>query len=99
METTGGVQILPAGLRDFDCWGIVNCPAIDRPAVLASIRWTVPSLSLKAYSRPSAQVAEVSAGTVEVFVDRYCGEHAGATVAEAAMRMSDRYSGRNAPPK
>ena len=39
----------------------------------------------------------MSTATVASFVDRYCAEHAAATVADAAMRMSDRFSGRNSP--
>ena len=61
------------------------------------LQWTRGFLSGHNYANQSAQVAEVSVGTVVVFIDRYCAEHAGASGAEAAMRMSDRYAGRSAP--
>ena len=63
----------------------------------AYVQWVRGFLSGHNYANQSKQVAEVSSGTVAAFVDRYCSEHSAATVAEAAMRMSDRYSGRNAP--
>lgn len=84
------------GLADMSCtaWKKTKSdPELREPYV----QWVRGFLSGHNYAHPSAQVAEVSDGTVAVFVDRYCAEHAAATVAEAAMRMSDRYSGRNAP--
>lgn len=68
-------------------------PALREPYV----QWVRGFLSGHNYAHQSAQVSEVSRGTVEVFVDRFCSENAGKSVSEAAMRMSDRYSGRNAP--
>lgn len=84
------------GLPDMSCkaWSDTRFDAERREPYL---QWVRGFLSGHNYANPAAQVAEVSAGTVAVFVDRYCAEHASATVAEAAMRMSDRYSGRNAP--
>lgn len=61
------------------------------------VQWVRGFLSGHNYANQSAQVSEVSRGTVEAFVDRFCNENAGKSVSEAAMRMSDRYSGRNAP--
>jgi hypothetical protein len=88
------VKIL--GLPDMGCkaWADTRFEPERREPYL---QWVRGFLSGHNYANPAAQVAEVSAGTVAVFVDRYCAEHAAATVAEAAMRMSDRYSGRNAP--
>lgn len=61
------------------------------------VQWVRGFLSGHNYANQSAQVSEVSRGTVELFVDRFCNENAAKSVAEAAMRMSDRFSGRNAP--
>lgn len=70
-----------------------SAPELREPYV----QWVRGFLSGHNYAHQSAQVADVSRGTVEVFIDRFCSENAGKTVTEAAMRMSDRYSGRNAP--
>lgn len=61
------------------------------------LQWVRGFLSGHNYASPNMQMSVVSEGTVETFVDRYCAEHGGANIAEAAMRMSDRYSGRNEP--
>jgi len=49
------------------------------------------------YARQAQQVSEVSSGTVAMFLSRYCSDRPQGSVAEAAQRMSDQYSGRNAP--
>lgn len=84
------------GLDDMSCvaWKAVkNDPELRTPYV----QWVRGFLSGHNYANQAKQVTEVSQGTVSNFVDRYCAEHANGTVAEAAMRMSDQYSGRNAP--
>jgi hypothetical protein len=83
------------GLDDMSCaaWTVKIDPELREPY----IQWVRGFLSGHNYANQSRQVAEVSSGTVEKFVDRYCRENPRATVADAAMRMSDRYSGRNSP--
>jgi len=61
------------------------------------VQWARGFLSGHNYAHRSRQVTDVSKATVALFIDRFCSEHASATVDEAAMRMSDQYSGRNAP--
>lgn len=61
------------------------------------VQWVRGFLSGHNYASQSRQVSVVSAGTIAAFVDRYCAEKSAGTIAEAAMRMSDQYSGRNAP--
>ena len=61
------------------------------------VQWVRGFLTGHNYANQSGQVAEVSRGTVAMYVDRHCAERASSTVANAAMRMSDQYSGRNAP--
>ena len=88
-------QLKTLGLDDMSCaaWTTKIDPEHREPY----IQWVRGFLSGHNYANQSGQVAEVSSATIENFVDRYCRENARATVTEAAMRMSDRYSGRNSP--
>ena len=83
------------GPDDVSCkgWKKQNDPELRE----AYIQWVRGFLSGHNYANQSRQVTDVSKATVAMFIDRYCLEYPSATVAEAAMRMSDRYSGRNAP--
>ena len=83
------------GMEDMSCaaWKRALDPERREPY----LQWVRGFLSGHNYANPSAQVNEVSKATVATFVDRYCAEHADSTVSDAAMRMSDRYSGRNSP--
>lgn len=49
------------------------------------------------YARPGQQVSSISSGTIEQFVNRYCSEHPQGRFDDAALRLSDQFSGRNAP--
>src|SRR5690606_21393304 len=82
-------------MEDMSCaaWNRTADPDLREPY----IQWVRGFLSGHNYANQSAQVNEISKDTVATFVDRYCVEHADATVGDAAMRMSDRYSGRNSP--
>jgi len=82
-------------LDDMSCatWKQATDPFVREPYV----HWVRGFLSGHNYANRSMQVGDVSSATVGKFVDRYCAEHSDSTVDEAAMRMSDRYSGRNAP--
>ena len=84
------------GLDDMSCtaWARSRDDAEQRERLLA---WTRGFLSGHNYARQTQQVSDVSNGTVEMFVTRYCNEHSKSSVSEAAQRMSDLYSGRNAP--
>jgi hypothetical protein len=83
------------GLDDMSCaaWKKKIDPELREPY----IQWVRGFLSGHNYANQSKQVAEASSATVAMFVDRYCTEHAAATVSDAAMRMSDEYSGRHSP--
>ncbi len=61
------------------------------------VDWVRGFLSGHNYGRQKEQVSVVSNGTIAQFVDRYCRIHPKGSVADAAMQMSDRFSGRNAP--
>lgn len=82
-------------MDDMSCagWKKRTDPELREPYV----QWVRGFLSGHNYANQKQQVTDVSTATVASFVDRYCAEHAAATVADAAMRMSDRYSGRNSP--
>jgi hypothetical protein len=47
------------------------------------------------YARLKQQVSDISENTVENFVDRYCVEKPNGQFSDAALRMSDRFSGRD----
>lgn len=84
------------GLNDMSCtaWKATKSDPERREPYL---QWVRGFLSGHNYANQARQVAEVSSGTVAVFVERFCAERAAATVADAAMQMSDQYSGRNSP--
>ena len=83
------------GMDDMSCaaWKKKTDPELREPY----IQWVRGFLSGHNYANQSNQVAAVSTNTVAMFIDRYCEEHASATVTDAAMRMSDQYSGRKSP--
>jgi hypothetical protein len=60
------------------------------------IGWIRGFLSGHNYASQARQVSVVSNGTIVQFVDRHCRSNPTSNVADAAMRMSDQYSGRNA---
>lgn len=60
------------------------------------ITWIRGLLTGHNYARPSQQVSTISSGTIEMWVNRYCSDHPQGGFNEAALRLSDQYSGRNA---
>lgn len=61
----------------------------------AYVAWIRGVLSGHNYALQSQQVSIISNGTVENFVDRYCSEKPAGEFSDAALRMSDKFSGRN----
>lgn len=94
VQAASPVKVL--GMSDMSCaaWKASKGDVERRAPYL---QWVRGFLSGHNYANPTTQVAVVSEGTVEVFVDRFCAERASATVGDAAMRMSDQYSGRTTP--
>lgn len=84
------------GFEDMSCvaW---NASKSDPELRAQYLAWVRGFLSGHNYGRQSEQVSVVSNGTVETYVNRYCAEKTRSSFAEAAQRMSDQYSGRNAP--
>jgi len=61
------------------------------------IAWVRGFLTGHNYANQSHQVAEVSNGTVELYVTSFCRQKPLASLLDAASRMSDEYSGRKTP--
>lgn len=82
------------GFDDMSCraWTESREDAGQRAAYLAWIRGLLTGHN---YANQQQQVSAVSSGTVENYIDRYCVEKPGGDFGEAAMRMTDRFSGRN----
>ena len=84
------------GLDDMSCqaWIASKSEPDER---LKYIAWARGFLSGHNYANQRQQVTDVSSGTIEGYVTRFCQEHAKSSFAEAAYRMSDDFSGRGAP--
>lgn len=84
------------GFDDDSCaaWKQSQDDAEQRRAYVA---WVRGFLSGHNYANQRQQVTDVSESTVALFIERYCREKPTARFTEAAYRMSDQYSGRNAP--
>lgn len=61
------------------------------------IAWMRGLLTGHNYARPGQQVSTISSGTIEQFVNRYCSEKPQGSFSDAILRLSDQFSGRNAP--
>lgn len=86
------------GLDDMSCqaWIASKDEPEERQKYIA---WARGFLSGHNYANQRQQVTDVSSGTIEVYVTRFCQEHAKSSFTDAVSRMSDEYSGRNAPPQ
>ena len=61
------------------------------------LSWARGFLSGHNYANQKQQVSDVSRGTVEMHIERFCREKPSAQFTDAVYRMSDQYSGRSAP--
>lgn len=84
------------GLDDMSCtaWSRSRDDAEQRAAYIA---WLRGFLSGHNYALPAQQVSTISSGTIENYVSRYCSTTPNGNVSDAAMRLSDQFSGRNQP--
>lgn len=92
-----GVNAAPVrivGFDDMSCraWVKSKEDVEQRKIYLA---WIRGALTGHNYVNQSQQVSAMSSGTVENFVDRYCVEKPLGEFSDAALRMSDKFSGRN----
>jgi hypothetical protein len=90
----GAAPVKTVGFDDMSCraWVKSKDDAEQRKIYLAWIRGVLTGHN---YANQSQQVSAVSSGTVENFVDRYCVEKPLGEFSDAALRMSDKFSGRN----
>ena len=88
--------IKTVGFDDMSCraWVKSKDDSEQRKIYLAWIRGVLTGHN---YANQSQQVSSISTGTVENFIDRYCVEKPAGEFSEAALRMSDKFSGRNEP--
>lgn len=91
----GALPLKVLGFDDMTCraWSASKDDAEQRKIYLAWIRGAVTGHN---YANPGQQVSAMSSGTVENFIDRYCVEKPGDDFGSAALRMMDKFSGRNA---
>jgi hypothetical protein len=61
------------------------------------ISWARGFLSGHNYANQKQQVSNISRGTQEMFIERFCRDNPAGQFTEAAYRMSDQYSGRGKP--
>ena len=88
--------IKTVGFDDMSCraWVKSKDDGELRKTYLAWIRGVLTGHN---YANQGQQVSSISSGTVENFVDRYCVENPLGEFSDAALRMSDKFSGRNEP--
>ena len=97
MLMSGGAQAAPlkiVGFEDMSCRAWVSSKS-DAETRLSYLSWVRGALTGHNYANQKQQVSALSNGTVENFVNAYCAENPKADFSEAALRMSDRFSGRN----
>ena len=82
------------GFDDMSCRAWISSKD-DSEQRKSYVAWVRGVLSGHNYANQSQPTSVVSAGTVENFVDRYCAEKPQADFSEAALRMTDKFSGRN----
>ncbi|MBS1227090.1 MAG: hypothetical protein H6R17_367 [Proteobacteria bacterium] len=92
--TAAPVKIV--GFDDMSCraWVKSKDDGEQRKIYLAWIRGVLTGHN---YANQGQQVSSISSGTVENFIDRYCVEKPLGEFSDAALRMSDKFSGRNEP--
>ena len=84
------------GLADMSCAAWAKTKS-DPDARAPYLDWARGFLSGHNYGQPGKSVSVMSNGTIAAYVDRHCAEKSVSSVDVALMRMSDQYSGRNAP--
>lgn len=91
---TSAAPVKIVGFDDMSCrnWSKSKEDSDQRKTLIA---WTRGVLTGHNYANQRQQVSAVSSGTVENFVDRYCSENPSGDFSDAAMRMADKFSGRN----
>lgn len=94
--SAGAAPLKILGLDDMSCQTWLKSKD-DAELRKQYVSWVRGFLSGHNYANQSQQISVVSSGTVELYVDRFCSEKPLGQFSDAALRMSDQYSGRNAP--
>ena len=94
-QAGAAVPIKILGFDDMSCraWSASKDDAEQRALYVA---WVRGVLSGHNYANQSQQVSAMSSGTIELHVTRYCTEKPLGQFSDAAFRLSDQFSGRNA---
>ena len=82
------------GFDDMSCRAWIRSKE-DAELRKTYITWIRGVLTGHNYANQRQQVTVISSGTVENFVDRYCAEKPLGEFSDAALRLSDTFSGRN----
>ncbi len=95
----GAAVAAPLKLLGFDDMSCAAWTASkdDRDVRNSQIVWVRGFLSGHNYGQQSQQVSSISSGTIEQYVNRYCTQNPTGAFSDAAMRLSDQFSGRNQP--
>jgi len=94
--SAGAAPIKMVGFDDMSCQAWIKSKD-DADQRKLYVVWIRGLLTGHNYANQSQQVSVISSGTVEVHVDRYCAEKPQGQFSDAALRMSDQFSGRNQP--
>jgi hypothetical protein len=82
------------GFDDMSCRAWIRSKEdVDQRKIY--LAWMRGVLTGHNYANQRQQVSVISSGTVENFVDRYCAEKPLGDFGDAALRLSDNFSGRN----
>ena len=87
-------KIKVLGFDDMSCtaW---NKSKEDPDLRKTYVVWVRGVLTGHNYALQSQQVSTLSSGTVELNVNRYCSKNPNGFFSDAALRLSDEFSGRN----
>jgi len=93
-SSAGAATVKVLGFDDMSCraWVKSKEDVEQRKIYLA---WMRGVLTGHNYANQRQQVSVISSGTIENFVDRYCSEKPLGDFGDAALRLSDTFSGRN----
>ena len=96
LPLTSVAAVNVVGFDDMSCqaWNRSKDDADQRKLYVVWIRGLLTGHN---YASQAHQVSAISSGTVEQYVNRYCTEKPAGDFGDAALRLSDQFSGRNAP--
>jgi hypothetical protein len=93
---TSQQQLKVLGFDDMSCQAWSQSKA-DKDQRTLYLSWLRGLLTGHNYGRPAQQVSTISSGTIEQYVNRYCNDNPQGRFDDAGLRLSDQFSGRNAP--